>query len=764
MTSLFEKKCNDRHASGYTASEVEPSTTPYPHSGVDRISDSLPSPMFSYRLEADGVDCFPWVNDAFARLCGTEAAQLAKTAAPLLRKIHPDDRADLQELFRDSALTLKPLGALFRFYRQFEGERWLKLCAVPEQREMDSAIEWRGVLTDVVVPKRVELNDDNEDNLSQLLLELSRDGLMLLDMDGRVREANESMSRMLGYSRDELRQLHLWDFEAQWSRDELLHRIRADDLGNLLFESVLRRKDGALIDVEVSRTVVDRCGERLLYENFREISEHKQAELAAYEQVHFLQQLLDTIPIPVFYKNSAGRYLNCNKAFERLTALPRDEIIGKTVHDLFPKVLADAYHEAEEAMYHGKGEQIYESSIQVRDGTKRDVIFNKATFSAVNGKISGIVGAAIDITERKKLEAELAHVQKMEAVGQLAGGIAHDFNNILTAIIGFASLVEMKAGGASPLVPHLRQITHAAERGAALTQDLLSFSRKREMDLRPVDLDEVIANARDLMTRMIREDICLTISRSERPLTVLADDSQLTQVLLNLAVNARDAMPQGGRITVATSSFLLEQDYLEFHAFGKPGRYALITFSDTGCGMDEKKRKRIFEPFFTSKETGKGTGLGLSIVYGIVSQLEGFITVSSELGVGTVLRIYLPEFNELPVPEETIRQDTPISGGSETVLLAEDDPVVLELEELLLSEAGYTVITANDGEEAIAIFRERGESIDLLVLDAVMPGKSGLEVIREARDMRPEVSAIIMSGYATEGRLRKGFIRRGVTH
>jgi len=729
---------------------------------AEKITNDLPTAMFRYRITPDGADSFPWVNDAFVWLCGTEAAQLAKTAAPLFSNIHPDDREVLHELFRDSALTLKPLVALFRLHRQLGDERWLKLIAVPEQREMCSAVEWRGELTDFVVPKRVELNGDNEDNLSRLLLELSRDGLMLLDLDGRVRDANESMSRMLGYSRNELRQFYLWDFDAQWSRDELLHRIRADDLGNLLFESALRRKDGALIDVEVSRTVVDWYGERLLYENIREISERKQAELTAYEQVHFLQQLLDTIPIPVFYKNSAGRYLNCNKAFERLTAVPRNEIIGKTVHDLFPKVLADTYHEADEAMYRGQGAQVYESSIQNLDGTKLDVIFNKAPFSTVNGNISGIVGAAIDITERKQLEAKLAHVQKMEAVGQLAGGIAHDFNNILTAIIGFASLVEMKAGEASPLGPHIRQITLAAERGATLTQGLLSFSRKRELDLRPVDLNEVIANTQPLITRMIREDIYLSISRSECPLTVLADDSQLTQVLLNLAANARDAMPQGGRITVATSHFVIEQDNLAFHGFGKPGRYALFTFSDTGCGMDEKTMKRIFEPFFTSKDTGKGTGLGLSIVYGIVSQLEGFITVSSELGAGTAFRVYLPEFDELPASEETSLQDTAISGGSETVLLAEDDPVVLELEELLLSEAGYTVITANDGEEAIAIFRDRGESIDLLVLDEVMPGKSGLEVVREARDMRPEVSAIIISGYVPEGKQRKGFMTRGV--
>jgi len=617
-------------------------------------------------------------------------------------------------------------------------------------------------LTNVVVPKQLELNGDNEDYLSRLLMEISRDGLMLLDMDGSVREVNESMSRMLGYSRAELRHLHLWDFEAQWSRDELLDRIRAEDLGNLLFESVLRRKDGVLIDVEVSRTVVDWQGERLLYENFRDISERKQAELAACEQVHFLRQLLDTIPIPVFYKNSAGMYLNCNKAFERLTALPREKILGKTVHDLFPKVLADAYHEADEAMYRGLGVQAYESSIPNSHGTKRDVLFNKATFSAVNGNISGIVGAAIDMTERKKLEAELAHAQKMEAIGQLTSGIAHDYNNILTAIIGFASLVEMKAGGDSPLVPFLKQITLAAERGANLTKDLLSFSRKREMDFQPVDLDEVIANARALMSRMTRENICLTISRSEQPLTVLASESQLIQILLNLTLNARDAMPQGGSFTIATSPFVMDQDYVARRGYGKPGRYALITFSDTGCGMDEATRRRVFEPFFTTKEAGKGTGLGLSSVYGIVGHMEGFINVASELDIGTVFRMYLPLFDEMPVLEETNRQDTPIHAGSETVLLAEDDPVVLELEELLLSEAGYTVIVANDGKEAIKIFREKSESIDLFIIDSSMPGKSALELAREALDMRPEVSAIIMSGYADEVELGKGFIRRGV--
>jgi PAS domain S-box-containing protein len=364
--------------------------------------------------------------------------------------------------------------------------------------------------------------------------------------------------------------------------------------------------------------------------------------------------------------------------------------------------------------------------------------------------------------ERRRLEDQLRQAQKMEAVGQLAGGIAHDFNNILTAIIGFAHVIEMKLENDSPLQAYVNHISCSAERAANLTGDLLTFSRKRIMPLEPIELNEALGKAQKLLKRLIREDIEFTVISSEYPLAVMANDTQLTQIFLNLTTNARDSMPDGGRIHIALTSFSMDQDYVDRHGYGSPGMYALITFSDTGCGMDERTRERIFEPFFTTKEVSKGTGLGLATVFGIVEQLNGHINVYSEPGKGTVFRIYLPEIRADALVGEKERTVAPAPGGAETILFAEDNPTIRELMASILTGAGYTVIVAQDGVEAAEVFQRRADDIDVMLLDAIMPGKNGIEVLKLAMKLRPSVRAILMSGYTPEVMAMNDLIGRGV--
>jgi CheY-like chemotaxis protein len=341
----------------------------------------------------------------------------------------------------------------------------------------------------------------------------------------------------------------------------------------------------------------------------------------------------------------------------------------------------------------------------------------------------------------------------MEAVGTLAGGIAHDFNNILTVILGYSSILKIRMPKGDPLLTNVIHINAAAERAAGLTRSLLSFSRKQQIDTKVVDLNDVVNGIEDMLRRLIREDIELRVVPTEEGVPVLADVVQLDQVILNLTTNACDAMAAGGSITITTGVAELEEGLRDFSGYIEPGRYALLTFADTGAGMEECTRQRIFDPFFTTKEVGRGTGLGLAICYGIIKQHGGHMECRSEPGKGATFRIYLPLVET--ISEHMLSSETlPLTGGSETILVAEDDPVVMEITTEILTEYGYTVIQAGDGEEAVALYWDRWKEIGLCLLDVVMPRKQGCEVLEDILRINPDARVLFMSGYSADaGRL-----------
>ncbi|MBI5969935.1 MAG: PAS domain S-box protein [Deltaproteobacteria bacterium] len=367
-------------------------------------------------------------------------------------------------------------------------------------------------------------------------------------------------------------------------------------------------------------------------------------------------------------------------------------------------------------------------------------------------------GIMVDITEKKSLEEQLRQSQKIEAIGRLAGGVAHDFNNILTAVIGYGNMLIIKRGADETVKGFAEHILTLADKAAHLTHGLLAFSRKQVMNLRPVDINELVRSVQQLLARLIGEDIELKADLFDKALVVMADSIQLEQALINLATNARDAMPQGGALAVSTGIAELDAEYVNSHGYGAPGRYVLITVSDSGAGMDADTRKRIFEPFFTTKEIGKGTGLGLSIVYGIIKQHNGYINVYSEPGKGTSFRIYIP-LAQAPAEELKPVEHAPVRGGSETILLAEDEAEVLDITKKTLTEFGYTVIAAVDGEDAVVKFREKGAGIDLVILDMVMPKKGGPEAYAEIKKFAPDVKVLFTSGYAEEMMRAAGLAR-----
>jgi PAS domain S-box-containing protein len=382
------------------------------------------------------------------------------------------------------------------------------------------------------------------------------------------------------------------------------------------------------------------------------------------------------------------------------------------------------------------------------------------------GRFSGMTGIAHDVTERRRAEEErrrlderLAQSQKLESIGTLAGGVAHDFNNVLGAIVGYGSTLLSRMSPDDPLRLYAEQVLASAERGAGLTQGLLAFSRKQIINPRTIDLNASVRKVSDLLARLIGEDVALRIACAPQPLPIFADPTQVEQVLMNLATNARDAMPKGGALAITTEPV----DGGAIPGAPEGARpHALLSVTDTGVGMDEETRARIFEPFFTTKEIGRGTGLGLAIVYGIVQQSHGSITVYSEPGKGTTFRIYLPLAAALPVGLGAEPPSAPARGGTETILLAEDDRAIRAIFRQVLSESGYRIIEAADGEAALRSFEERADEIELIVSDVVMPRKSGGELFRAAKARKPGVKVIFTSGYPADVVEEIGVLDEGV--
>jgi nitrogen-specific signal transduction histidine kinase/ActR/RegA family two-component response regulator len=369
---------------------------------------------------------------------------------------------------------------------------------------------------------------------------------------------------------------------------------------------------------------------------------------------------------------------------------------------------------------------------------------------------------AHDVTERRRLEEQLRQAQQMEAVGTLAGGVAHDFNNILTGIIGYGYVLQEGLAPSDPLLDSVAQILSASERAAQLTRALLAFSRKQVLNPKPVDLNDVVRGIQQLLRRVIGEDVELSTELAAEPLVALADTGQLEQVLMNLATNARDAMPRGGFLSIATRPFDLDERYVAAHGWGTPGRYVVLSVSDTGLGMDEPTRQKAFEPFFTTKEKGKGTGLGLSIVYGIVKQHGGAIDVYSEPGKGTSFKILLPRVAAPAATASAGRVDAPPAHGTETILLAEDDAIVRTMIATVLRGSGYRVLEAVDGADALEQWAAQPSAIDMLVLDVVMPKRSGREVHDAVIAARPGTPALFLSGYTADIIHKKGIFDEGL--
>jgi PAS domain S-box-containing protein len=589
--------------------------------------------------------------------------------------------------------------------------------------------------------------------LFRQLVDQSNDGIFIVQAEtARILDVNEAACRQLGYSRDELLNLRILDISTEVTNWQIWEQSLAElqTVTSKVADYQGKRKDGSTLPFEISLRYVSFYEQNYILAVTRDVTERKSAAAELQRLAAAVEQTADSIVIT----DLNGHIEYVNPAFERITGYTREEAVGAN-----PRILKSGQTDA--ATYRDLWQTITAGGVWVgrlvnkkKDGT---YFTERATISAVrdpSGEIAHYIAVKQDTTHETQLEEQLRQSQKMEAVGQLAGGVAHDFNNLLTAINGYAALLLRRVSDDSPIKSQLEEIKKAGERAANLTRQLLAFGRKQMLHPLSLNLNDNVSDLTKMLKRLIGEDIQLITKLDPRLARTKADPGQIEQVVMNLVVNARDAMPSGGVITIETANAELNDAYAASHVGVLAGSYVMLTVSDTGTGMDHETLSHIFEPFFTTKAKNKGTGLGLSTVYGIMKQSGGSIWVYSEVGIGTTFKLFLPQLSDEPAGAAVI-QEAPIQRGSETVLLVEDEGLVRNLTIQLLRENGYRVLSACGGEEALQIARSN-QDIELLLTDVVMPKMSGREVANALKESHPKTRVLYMSGYTDDAIVHHG--------
>ena len=588
------------------------------------------------------------------------------------------------------------------------------------------------------------------ESLFRNLVETTSDWIWESNERGDFVYSSPQVEAILGYTPEEVLGKKFYAFMPEEEKRQLTNTFRTlASAGQTMkaIENANLHKDGHRVILESSGVpVLDASGKLVGYRGVaRDITDRKRSEEERERLVFAIEQAAESIVIT----DPAGIIQYANAAFETVTGCNRDESIGMNIRFLKTDAHNDAYYEKIKKSVLAGNPWTGRTQNTRKDGTPYTAEVVVSPVRNAQGALINIVVIQRDVTNEIVLEEQLRQSQKMEAVGQLAGGVAHDFNNLLQAILGYGDLALDEVGKNDPLYNSLEEIIKASQRASTLVRQLLAFSRRQVLEMKDVNLNDVAGNLMKMIRRVIGEHITLDIQDAPGLGTVHADAGQLEQILMNLCVNARDAMPEGGTITINMQNVTLDEDFCKDNNWDRPGRYVCMNIADTGCGMDEKTLRKIFEPFFTTKEIGRGTGLGLATVYGIVKQHEGFILVSSEPGMGTTFSVYLPQVERTATPIAAAEKQ-PAPGGTETILIAEDDEIVCRLSQTVLERAGYTVLTAADGAEALDVFGKHRDAIALVLLDVIMPKLSGLAVFERVRSMRPDLCVLFSSGYSID--------------
>ncbi len=648
--------------------------------------------------------------------------------------------------------------------------KWIKDMATPVLDEQGKLIRIDGFMEDITERKQAEENLNALNKKLENIIEFLPDATFIIDSDKKIIAWNRAMEETTGVlKKDILGKDHIYAAALFYGKPrqhliDLLYIDNAEIASK--YDFVMKKGDSFYAEVftpalyngkgayvwAIAAPFYDMNGNIIgAIESIRDITDRKQAEEKLQKSEKQLKTLFDISHAGILKINTQKEITFANKRSAQMLGCSQEKLIGKNYLDCIHPSQKDQAGAIAAALINGSIDSIDTERMFIRDDGSAFWGYVSAQRLEEQDGNASIVSIISDITERKNLEEELFQAQKMEAVGQLAGGIAHDFNNILNAIIGFGSLLKMKMKDDDPLQQHVKQILESSDRAAELTHNLLAFSRKEIMNLKPVELNEIISHVENFFRSILAENIELTIKKSKNTLNILADRSRLEQIIINLATNSRDAMPDGGQLFISTGSIYIDRNHIEAHGHGEAGHYAVLSVTDTGTGMSTEIQAKIFDPFFTTKEVNKGTGLGLPMVYGIVKQHKGFINIDSETGKGTCVKIYLPliqfDKTEKPVP---LSHGSLSLHGAETVLLAEDDDYLRNFSEVVLAEFGYNVISVKNGEEAVKKFVENRDKIDICVFDVIMPKKNGTDAFKEIQHIRSDTKILFISGYTSD--------------
>jgi two-component system, cell cycle sensor histidine kinase and response regulator CckA len=710
--------------------------TPFTSQHAANILDLVPEAYVCL----DNEFRYAFVNRAAEQLLGKDRADLLGNA---LWEVYPALVGTPFEEHYRRAMAERIQITFEDYYAPWQ--RWFAVTATPDP---DDGILIR--LADISERKRAEEALRESEERYRTILQAAREGFVLVDRHGSLREVNDAYCRMSGYSVQELLAMRIQDLEASETASETAAHIQKLMVqGEDRFESRHRRKDGSVFDVEVSTRYGSDGGWFVSF--LRDITERKRAEEALRESEEKKREILDSIADAFFSLDDDMVVRYFNPAAERMLNRKADEVMGRRLFDAFPEALGSVF------------EKNYAHCIRTKTALSFEVDFTTAPYQnwydvRVYPERRGIAVFFQVITERKraeeereKLQAQLAQAQKMESIGRLAGGVAHDFNNLLTVINGYSDLELRRTRPGDPQFESLTEIARAGERAAGLVRQLLAFSRKQVLQPEVLDLNVTVSAMENMLPRLVGEHIEVVVRLDPSVAPIVADRNQIEQVIMNLAVNAGDAMPDGGTMTLETGQRHLEGVCRTCGAEMHPGEYVELTVCDTGMGMDEHTLEHLFEPFFTTKDLGKGTGLGLSTVQGIVLQSGGHIGVESEPGKGSAFHIYLP-VAERPAVEPSLLTGAEAGGGAETILVVEDEEAVRRFIVAILKGYGYRVVETGDAEQAL---REcASQPVDLLLTDVVMPKMSGGELARRARLTLPGLRTLFISGYSEEMRER----------
>ncbi|CDM65019.1 PAS domain S-box protein [Pyrinomonas methylaliphatogenes] len=712
-----------------------------------------PDAVYSFDLEGRFVE----VNPACHKLSGYTREELIGSSFTTL--IVPEELPQTVQRFRQAAEG-EPQNYETAIYHK-DGRR-IELNVTNMPIIVDGQIVGVfGIAKDLTEQKRVQRALRESEARYRLLFESNPLPMWVYDLETLAfLDVNEAAIRHYGYSREEFLSMTIQDIRPREDLSTLMNRVKhiADSDQRYHRSGVWRhrKKDGTIIEVEIISHILELNGRRSKLVLANDVTEKRRAEEALRRQA----LVFDTIYDGVIVTDLQGRITDWNPAAERIFGYAKAEVLGQDSSLLYSAEISEQIDAEIRETVLTEGRWEGEIAFKRKDGTTgtADSIFVLQRDG--QGNPLSIVGVNRDITPRKQLEDQLRQAQKMEAVGRLAGGVAHDFNNLLTAIIGYADLALRRVREDESLRRQIAEIKKSAERAANLTRQLLAFSRKQIIQPKPLNLNEVVEDMGKMLQRLLTENIELRLELYPDLWPTKVDPSQIEQVIVNLAVNARDAMPNGGLLTIRTANIETEESLLRHHPFIAPGKYVLLEVADTGCGMDEEVQRHIFEPFFTTKEPGKGTGLGLSTVYGIVKQSGGYVTVHSRPGEGAIFRIYLPQVIAEAASHRKRQSSTPAPQGygNETILLVEDEESVRRMARATLEEFGYVVLEASNPRQALRICREHRGTIDLMLTDIVMPQMSGHELSLQAKALRPRMRILFTSGYMDDENLRRDLL------